>query len=444
MVRPYLKSGGQTLNGLTARLDGFKARGIDALEIFAPCKGGMCYHGLDTLDYYEIDPAIGGMEDFLQLVREAHRRSIAVIIFINLGYGHEQFPAFLKACADVRAGIDSPEARMFCWSETGQGQMDRRLAPHFMNDLHGNWRWSERAQKYFWVKWEGEKGGYHLPQFNFGDPGWQNETRRIIDYWLRTGIDGMVIDAVNWYINANWEITRYSMTDLINLADNQFSQPEGAGGFTDSPRPWVEQGGFNCIMDYAIKKWWEARDVIREAVLQADPRPIEAALLRYRDPVVAAGGVCYIDPPNLRDQVTEAYLLGTATVATMGELLLLHDNQLEGELPEYRRGLERLCEARRRYPALCAAGQRLQVETRDDRKFYAYLRSSKGAGPAMLVVLNFQPDPYTIQVRLGNQNAAGLVDIWSGERVNSTRNRVEVRLPGFGYGIYKIEEGELK
>jgi hypothetical protein len=62
----------------------------------------------------------------------------------------------------------------------------------------------------------------------------------------------------------------------------------------------------------------------------------------------------------------------------------------------------------------------------------------------MLVVLNFQPDPYTIQVRLGNQNAAGLVDIWSGERVNSTRNRVEVRLPGFGYGIYKIEEGELK
>ena len=75
-----------------------------------------------------------------------------------------------------------------------------------MNDLHGNWRWSERAQKYFWVKWEGEKGGYHLPQFNFADPGWQNETRRIIDYWMRTGIDGMVIDAVNWYIGGNWEI----------------------------------------------------------------------------------------------------------------------------------------------------------------------------------------------------------------------------------------------
>jgi hypothetical protein len=123
---------------------------------------------------------------------------MAAIIFINLGYGHEQFPAFLRACDDVRAGVDSPVRRMFVWSDTGADTMDRSLAPHFMNDIHGNWRWSERAQKFFWVKWEGERGGYHLPQFNFGDPGWQAETRRILDFWLRTGIDGVVIDAVNW------------------------------------------------------------------------------------------------------------------------------------------------------------------------------------------------------------------------------------------------------
>ncbi len=162
IARPYLKFMGKTLNDLTADLDEYRARGIDTLEIFAPCQGGVCYHGLDTLDFYKIDPAIGSMEDFYRLVDEAHARRMAVVLFVNLGYGHEQLPAFLKACEDMRAGVDSPETRLFLWSDTGQDQMDRSRAPYFMNDLQGNWRWSDRAGKFFWVKWEGEKGGYPL------------------------------------------------------------------------------------------------------------------------------------------------------------------------------------------------------------------------------------------------------------------------------------------
>ena len=145
MVRPYLKAHGRTLADLTADLDQYAALGIDTVEVFAPLHGGVCYNGLDTLDFYTIDPAIGTQADFEALLRAAHQRGMAVVMFINLGYGHEQFPAFLKACDDVRAGVDSPEARMFCWSETGQERMDRSRAPYFMNDSHGNWRWSERA-----------------------------------------------------------------------------------------------------------------------------------------------------------------------------------------------------------------------------------------------------------------------------------------------------------
>jgi glycosidase len=98
-------------------------------------------------------------------------------------------------------------------------------------------------------------GGYHLPQLNFGDPGWQEEVRRIIRYWLATGIDGMIIDVVTWYVDCNWEICRSTMTDVIYEAGNQFCQPEGAGGFHDDPVVWVKQGGWPCIMDYSIKLW---------------------------------------------------------------------------------------------------------------------------------------------------------------------------------------------
>jgi glycosidase len=437
MVRPYLKAHQRTLRDLTGDLDAYRALGIDAVEVFAPLHGGVCYNGLDTLDFYTIDPAIGTLEDFTRLITEAHARHIAVVMFINLGYGHEQLPVFLKACDDVRAGVDSPEARMFCWSATGQERMDRSRAPYFMNDTHGNWRWSERARKYFWVKWEGERGGYRLPQFNFADPGWQAEVQRILHTWLKLGADGMVIDAVNWYVGCTWDICRASMTDVIGAADNQFCQPEGAGGFQDDPMAWVTLGGWNCVMDYSIKLWWEGKDTIGDAVRTADPRPIEAALQGYRDRVVAAGGVCYIDPPGLDDLSLPARLLGAALTASLGELLILIGEQTLPQPQGYCAGLAELLHLRKRYPVLCAGGERRQLPTSDDARFYALLRQAPGV-ETVLAVFNFQPQPETVQVDLVGTSFNGrAIDLISGETVDGS-GRLAVALPAYGYRFFSL------
>jgi hypothetical protein len=438
MVRPYLKASRRTLNDLIADLDVYQALGIDTLEMFAPLHGGVCYHGLDTLDFYTIDPAIGKLDDFKHLIEEAHARQMAVVMFINLGYGHERFPPFLQACDDARAGKDTPTSHWFCWSDTGTDKMDRSLAPYFMNDSAGRWCWSERANKYFWVKWEGENGGYHLPQFNFGDLGWQAEVQRILRYWLATGIDGMVIDAVNWYINCNWEICSLTMTNPIRAADNQFCQPEGAGGFHDDPVPWVAQGGWNCIMDYKVKLWWENVDVIGDAIRSGDPRPIEAALQSYRDQVVAAGGVCYIDPPSLETMPVETRLLGAALTAAIGELFILIGDQAIPEPAEYREGLASLLKLRKRYPMLCAGGARRQLPTSDDARFYAFLRGS--AGERALAVFNLQAEAHTITVNLVGQSIPTLEDLITGERVRPAGDSLSLDLPAYGYRIYGIKE----
>ena len=99
---------------------------------FLPRARGDCYGGLDTLDYYQIDPAIGTMADFQELVARAHGRGMRVVAFLNIGYGHEASPAFLWACDDVREGRESSETRMFVWSETGADRMKRPLAPLYL------------------------------------------------------------------------------------------------------------------------------------------------------------------------------------------------------------------------------------------------------------------------------------------------------------------------
>jgi len=438
MFRPYLKTDHLTLADLTAQLDALKAGGIAAVEIFAPCKGGTCYQGLDTLDYYEIDPAIGTMHDLSHLIEEAHRREIAVVLFMNFGYGHEQFPAFIKACDDIRAGIRSPETRMFLWSDSGQDTMDRSRAPYFLNDADGAWRWSEAAQKFFWVKWEGDDGGHYLPQFDFGDPGWQEEVHRIIDFWLKTGIDGMVVDAVNWYINCDWIISHSCLTGPVLAAGNQLCQPEGAGGFDDDPVEWIRQGEFNCVMDYAIKKWWTGHDVIRQALIQHDPRPIETALRGYRDRVVQAGGICYIDLPDLRDLPEAAQILGVAAVATMGELLIFIGDQMKGWSSGVQQAINRLMELRRKAPALGAGGKREAVQTQDDSKYYAFLRWMEVDETALLVVFNFQPESCTIRIKLHDRNIARGANLWSSEEAIFAANLVEITLLAYGFAIYSV------
>jgi hypothetical protein len=50
MIRPPLKMAGCMLRDITASLDAYRADGFDAVEVFAPCAGGVCYGGLETIE----------------------------------------------------------------------------------------------------------------------------------------------------------------------------------------------------------------------------------------------------------------------------------------------------------------------------------------------------------------------------------------------------------
>lgn len=76
-----------------------------------------------------------------------------------------------------------------------------------MNDVPSDrqWHYSERAGKNYSVKWKGEHSDVNMLQFNFGQTAWREACRRVIRFWMDTGIDGMVVDAVNWYTNETWK-----------------------------------------------------------------------------------------------------------------------------------------------------------------------------------------------------------------------------------------------
>jgi hypothetical protein len=189
-------------------------------------------------------------------------------------------------------------------------------------------------------------------------------------------------------------------------------------------------------MDYALKIWWEDLDVVRDAIRDGDPRPIEAALQRYRDRVVAAGGVCYIDAAALADAPVAQRLLAAATVATVGELFLEIGDGAEWS-DEYRHGLRRLLQTRREYPALCAGGARTVLPTSDNGHVYAFLRQAEGSEMPVLVVLNFAAAAEAGEVDIGERGLL-LRDLLTGEQQVAIA-ALPLTLPGYGYALYAIE-----
>ncbi|MEW5975785.1 MAG: alpha-amylase family glycosyl hydrolase [Acidobacteriota bacterium] len=118
----------------SAKLDKIRESGFTAIEIFAPAQGSNSFGGLDTIEGYKIDPALGTTDDFRRLVWLAHSKGIAIITFDNQGYCSVEASEFLKVCEDVKAGRNSKEARFFLRNDSAEAPPPSSAAGdiHFM------------------------------------------------------------------------------------------------------------------------------------------------------------------------------------------------------------------------------------------------------------------------------------------------------------------------
>ena len=427
-------------------LDDLKARGVSAIEIFAPYHGGKSYGGLDAIDRFNLNPEVGTMEDFRALVRLIHSKGMAVVSFDNLGYCSSEAPEFLKAADDVRTGRDTPEARRFLWADRADApppapDNDKyfMVRPHHLPGKYDPvksefWEYNERAGKYFWTKWLGPNLSgkvVRLPQYNWRSEEFQQYAERVIRFWMDTGIDGMIIDAVNWYVGHTWEQDRHRITDVIRSYGNAYVQPEGGGAFYEDPLGWIEDGGWNSVQEYDLFIWWEKREVIGTALDTGDPRPIEQALRDYHDRVVGAGGVLYFSYPRIPDPPKGK--LAQAMFASVGDLLA--SGPPTGPPDE---DWVRLLKLKAAHPAFYNNSTRRHIPTSADDKHYAFLRTAKDGSERVLAVMNFQSTPQTVEVDLSGVAGEALVDLTTGESV-ARRNPLPVELPAFGYRFYRVK-----
>jgi hypothetical protein len=451
--REYLSLEPKRLN---SQLDGIQAQGYSGIEIFAPWDGGYSYHGLDTRDHYQLDPYVGTMDDFRRLIRTVHRRGMSIIIFCNLGYCAVEAPFFLEACDAIREGRDIEQVKWFWWSDIKEAPppvlgnktflVFPQHLPGWQEGTYYNpegeefWNYSERAGKYYWTKWAGsdENGSIvRLPHYNWSTPELHQEVKKVITYWMDTGIDGMIVDAVNWYAGCDWVLNRAFITDVIASYGNAYSQPEGAGGFREDPVSWITEGGYNSVQDYGLGIWWEKdTNVIRNAIENGDPRLIEPALRNYHDRVRAFGGTLYYgfgkaEAATLSNKTgLDLYI---ANVASLGNLIAFWDIDISEEASW-------ILKTKTIHPALQQMAVRRKLLTDADDKCYTFLNTAADKSERILVVLNFQNTKQKVKIDCSGISAKGFVDLRSNQNI-PYQVEIEVELPTYGYRFFQVLPG---
>jgi glycosidase len=431
----------------------WKTEGIDAIEVFAPEEGGNSYDGLDAKNRYALDPGLGTMADFRRLVGQVHSKQMHIVTFQNLGYAALDAGQFQKAEQDVRAGQASRESQFFFWSSSkdapppAQGDsyfFVRPIKPGYDPMKKEIWQWSEAAQRYYWTRWTGKDAHgdtTHLPHYNWIANAWPEEANHVIDFWMATGLDGMVVDAVNWYTGYDWQKNAKLLAKYRKYHGSKLLVPEGGGAFhTDDPVGWIKDGTWPALYDYGLDIWWEEQSrPMRDSIQQGDPALFEDALRRYHDRVVAAGGV--LIQPVLKMTDDGKQRLEEALLATSGDMLCYCEPVNSILRPAS--GIPDLLRLKVRHPALYQNSTRRRIATDHDQSAYATVRDAADGSERLLVVFNFSPETLLVAVDTRAVRGFAYRDLESNQAQQSAGAKLELELPGYGHRVFLVEDRQI-
>lgn len=172
--------------GLIGKLDYLQQLGVTAIWLLPFYPSPQRDDGYDIADYYEVNPSYNTLREFKQLLRVAHSRGIRIITELVLNHTSDQHPWFQRART---AKPGSSHRDFYVWSDTPEKYREARII--FQDFETSNWTWDPVAKSYFWHRFYS-----HQPDLNFDNPRVQKEMLRVIDFWMRMGVDGVRLDAV--------------------------------------------------------------------------------------------------------------------------------------------------------------------------------------------------------------------------------------------------------
>ena len=172
------------LRGIISKLDYLKELGVDIIWLSPIYKSPFVDQGYDISDYYAIAEEFGTMEEFDELLAEAKKRDMYLIMDLVVNHCSDKHEWFQKALADP----DGPYADYFYFRKGKNGNPPSNYRSYFGGNC---WEPVLGSDKYYFHMFAKEQ-----PDLNWENPKLREEIYRMINWWLDKGLAGFRIDAI--------------------------------------------------------------------------------------------------------------------------------------------------------------------------------------------------------------------------------------------------------
>lgn len=177
-------SGTGDFRGVTQRLDYLKTLGIDAIWLTPFYISPQVDNGYDVANYTAIDPAYGTLDDFDELVAEAHQRGIHIVLDMVFNHTSTQHAWFRESLNKA-----SPYRQFYIWRDGTPEQLPNNWRSKFGGNA---WRWHAESEQYYLHLFAPEQA-----DLNWENPAVRAELKKVCEFWADRGVDGLRLDVIN-------------------------------------------------------------------------------------------------------------------------------------------------------------------------------------------------------------------------------------------------------
>lgn len=181
------------LKGVIEKLDYLQTLGVDYIWLTPFYVSPQNDNGYDVADYYNIDPSYGTMEDVENLIAEAKKRNIYLMMDMVFNHVSTEHIWFKKAMAG--------EEKYLNYFFFKQGKANNQPPTNWNSKFGGPaWEYVEKFDKWY----------LHLFDKTQADLNWENpevreEVKNIVRFWMEKGVKGFRFDVINLISKAGFE-----------------------------------------------------------------------------------------------------------------------------------------------------------------------------------------------------------------------------------------------
>ncbi len=176
------------LGGLLSHFDHLTWLGVDALWLSPFYPSPMVDFGYDISDYCDVDPLFGSLEQFDELLIEAHSRNIKVIIDWVPNHTSERHPWFV----DARSSRSAIHRNWYVWRDPlADGSVPNDWVQAF-DPSKPTWTFDDQTGQFYLHLFESAQ-----PDLNWSEPAVVAAMHEVLRFWLERGVDGFRADVIH-------------------------------------------------------------------------------------------------------------------------------------------------------------------------------------------------------------------------------------------------------